>query len=182
MADDGAGPDRSAAADRLLDLVLFAPIGLMTAVRDDLSKFAAIGRREVDLARFIGKLAADQGQRAVSSRWASGCKPSAATAAPTARAAGGSPDQPPSTPKSASRSASGSASGSAPVKAGGTDGVVALAASDLPIADYDSLAASQVVARLAALTPEELDRIERYEASHRARRTVLGKITQLRSS
>lgn len=52
---------------------------------------------------------------------------------------------------------------------------------DLAIEGYDHLAAQQVVDRLEALTDEQLDAVERYESAHRRRRTVLGKIDQLRS-
>jgi hypothetical protein len=49
----------------------------------------------------------------------------------------------------------------------------------LPIPGYDALSASQVVERLVGLAPEELDAVHEYEASHRRRRTILGKIEQL---
>ncbi len=52
-------------------------------------------------------------------------------------------------------------------------------ADELPIEEYQSLAASQVVARLPALTAEELGEVRRFEAAHRGRRTVLGRIDQL---
>jgi hypothetical protein len=52
-------------------------------------------------------------------------------------------------------------------------------ATALPIDQYESLAASQVVARLPSLTAGELDVVRRFEAANRARRTVLGKIDQL---
>ena len=50
----------------------------------------------------------------------------------------------------------------------------------LVIPGYDQLAASQVVARLGGLSPAELDRVEAYELEHRQRRTILGKISQIR--
>jgi hypothetical protein len=53
------------------------------------------------------------------------------------------------------------------------------AAAQLPIDEYQSLAASQVVARLANLDPAELREVRRFEVAHRARRTVLGRIDQL---
>ncbi len=52
----------------------------------------------------------------------------------------------------------------------------------LAIPDYDSLSASQVVPRLAGLTTEELEAVRLYEASHRARRTILGRVAQLQQS
>jgi hypothetical protein len=50
----------------------------------------------------------------------------------------------------------------------------------MAIPSYDQLAASQVVARLAGLDAAELAQIEAYEQAHRARRTVLSRISQLR--
>lgn len=50
---------------------------------------------------------------------------------------------------------------------------------DLPIEEYESLAASHVVARLGGLSAADLRRVRRFEAAHRGRRTVLGKIDQL---
>ena len=49
----------------------------------------------------------------------------------------------------------------------------------LAIPGYDALSASQVVERLAGLSGAELDAVRRYEAGHRRRRTILGKIEQL---
>lgn len=55
-------------------------------------------------------------------------------------------------------------------------------ADDLPLEDYESLAASHVVRRLPDLNADELTSIERFERAHRQRRTVLGKIEQLRAT
>jgi hypothetical protein len=67
--------------------------------------------------------------------------------------------------------------------AGITNSTDALGAADaadaLPIAEYESLAASQVVARLESLTADELRAVQAFEVAHRGRRTVLGKIDQL---
>jgi hypothetical protein len=49
----------------------------------------------------------------------------------------------------------------------------------LPIDEYESLAASQVVARLPTLHRDELEAVRTFEADHRGRRTILGKIDQL---
>ena len=49
----------------------------------------------------------------------------------------------------------------------------------LPIEDYQSLAASQVVDRLPTLTPDELVAVRDFEDVHRGRRTILGRIDQL---
>ena len=52
-------------------------------------------------------------------------------------------------------------------------------ADDLPLEDYESLAASHVVARLARLSRGDLAKIREFEETHRGRRTILGKIEQL---
>ena len=51
---------------------------------------------------------------------------------------------------------------------------------DLVLPDYDHLPAAHVVAKLASLTPAERDAVEAYELANRHRRTILGKIDQLR--
>lgn len=51
----------------------------------------------------------------------------------------------------------------------------------LALPDYDQLPASHVVAKLAGLSVDERDAIEMYETNGRHRRTVLGKLAQLRS-
>jgi hypothetical protein len=53
------------------------------------------------------------------------------------------------------------------------------ASGHLPIDEYESLAASQVVARLPTLTEDELAEVRAFEAGHRGRRTILGRIDQL---
>ena len=59
------------------------------------------------------------------------------------------------------------------------DEATGIASGGLAIPGYDSLAASQVVLRLAGLLPEELAAVRRYELATRRRRTVLGRIAQL---
>jgi hypothetical protein len=56
---------------------------------------------------------------------------------------------------------------------------IASTSTHLPIDDYESLAASQVVDRLPTLTPAELETVRHFETAHRGRRTVLGRIEQL---
>jgi len=54
-----------------------------------------------------------------------------------------------------------------------------MSGSALPIAGYDTLAASQIIARLDGLTPTELAAVKSHELTNRGRRTVLGRIGQL---
>lgn len=50
---------------------------------------------------------------------------------------------------------------------------------ELPVQDYDSLAASQVVPRLATLATDELLAVQAYELAHRNRQTILNRVAQL---
>ncbi|RLE22893.1 MAG: hypothetical protein DRJ50_06975 [Actinobacteria bacterium] len=51
----------------------------------------------------------------------------------------------------------------------------------LALPDYDQLPAAHVIAKLPSLSQGERDAIENYEICGRHRRTVLGKLTQLRA-
>lgn len=66
----------------------------------------------------------------------------------------------------------------APEPATGTDLTVP-DVDELAIPDYDELSASQVVERLEGLDAGALEAVRRYEAAHRGRNTILGKIAQL---
>lgn len=52
-------------------------------------------------------------------------------------------------------------------------------AAALPITDYDSLSASQVVSRLQGLSTGDLEAIRAYEAATRSRKTILNRVQQL---
>jgi hypothetical protein len=67
----------------------------------------------------------------------------------------------------------GSSNGSPGSNGAGTE------SAELPIPGYDALSASQVVQRLVGLSADELAAVHAYEATHRQRRTILGKIEQL---
>ncbi len=49
----------------------------------------------------------------------------------------------------------------------------------LPIDNYDDLSALQILELLSALNKTELAKIKKYETAHRARQTILKKITAL---
>jgi hypothetical protein len=51
----------------------------------------------------------------------------------------------------------------------------------LPIENYDSMTAAQIIGLLDALTRSQRDRVAEHEKAHRNRRTVLGRVEQLRS-
>ena len=193
--DSAAGNDP---LRRILDLFVYAPIGLVAVATAELPQLIASGRSKVDnqltVAKFIGKMAVTQAKLEVGRRLDD---------AERARQAASEPSASPAAPTDSTDS-TGSAdpSATAGVAASGIDDLSTaslpeaiielvadsplLAVADgsdpavLPIDGYDSLAASQVVGRLGTLTDAELDAIKAYETAHRARRTILGKINQLR--
>jgi hypothetical protein len=176
------------------DLLVYVPVGLAVAARDLLPTLAERGRTEVasqvSLARMVGQLVVRQGQDELG-RAVGGARQQVGTLfGQFLRALGDDDeavDEPPAAPVPAPAPA---ARAAAPVRASAAVAVAPPAAegrgsADAPlvaalaIPDYDSLAASQVIPRLAALAPDELEAIRHYEASTRGRRTVLGRIAQL---
>ncbi len=133
----------------------------MTTLLDQVP--AAIGRvqREIVLARFLGKLAVDQGVREVRQRIES-------LVAPV------------ETVESPDREHDGHLNDVGNVADDVADHVID--SGTLALADYDHLPASDIVSMLAGLEADERDAIEAYELQGRHRRTILGKLAQLRNA
>jgi hypothetical protein len=150
--------------ERLLDLALYAPIGMYTALKEELPAFTKQGRQVVEnrvmLARFIGQMAVQQGRREVDKRLAARRPPASSAVVDTVA----------------------HEATSAPTDVAAT---VASAADEVPSADslaisgYESLPAVNVVQRLATLTADEIEQIRRFEVANRGRRTILAKIDVL---
>lgn len=155
--------------DVALDAFVYVPVGLAVTVRDALPGLADRGRRKVtgrlSAAHLIGRFAVEQGRaqlrRAVADAWA-GARGSDDGAAVE-------PAPAPAPPRRAPTE-------TVPPAAGGP------AVGDLAIPGYDSLSASQVLPRLDGLRPEELEDVRAYEAGHRGRKTILGRVAQLQRS
>ena len=120
-------------------------------------------RDQLVFARFIGRLAVEQGTVEIRRRLSTD-----APNAPADSSAEAVADRPFDAPEEA--------------RAQGVNVAGDLDADDLALPDYEQLPAAHIVGKLAGLTAAELDLIESYEISHRGRRTVLGKINQLRAS
>jgi len=137
---------------------------------DPLAGLVDHGQRKVALARFVGKVAVDRAIGQLRDRLAPqplGPVPVIETIA-MSTAEGPTPSTPPAAPPASDQADADH--GDAP----GRD--------ELVLPDYDHLPAAHVVSKLASLTPKERAAIERYELAHRHRRTILGKIDQLRES
>ncbi len=158
-------------AERLLDLLVYAPLGLLLEARELVPKLADKGRQrmggQVTVARMIGEMAVRQGTRRAEKvvqrlreERAGGPAPSATPAPANGHRPAAAPSATPATsPPPASR----------PTPDAGT----------LAIPGYDTLSASQVVPRLEGLLADELAAIRAYEEATRARKTVLTRIDQL---
>jgi hypothetical protein len=166
MADDERG-----LADEIADYLLYAPVGLVLSIGEELPKLVEKGRARVEqrvtVARAVGQFAVTIGRRKAEDMWRQRNSPAAAP-----ESAKHGPANPAPAPVPAAAAEGKSATGA---KAGAD----APAASTLAIPGYDSLAASQVVQRLEGLSADELDEVRRYEEATRGRRTILGRISQL---
>lgn len=167
--------------DKLEDL-LYAPIGLLQGRSSSVSELAGRGRMQVANARVLGEMATKMGKDRVlvqvtrAGELVESVLIRAGLAPPRVQ------DPPPTRPiEPAPTAAPASVPPSEPTA---VDAPVSDAppSESLAIVEYDSLAASQVVPRLAALGPDELEDVRRYEFAHRARKTILGRIAQLQGS
>ena len=202
--------------DAALDLLVYAPVGLLFTAAEEIPKLAAKGRArvggQVGMARVVGQFAVAQGRKELNKRLsaATGGKPEAEwqseprdwqgsafpTSEPRPDAAGGDPGpsaaaDPLAAPVPATPASDGAgadrpcASDAYPDQGDDTPAAASVRPSPpsrpaaLAIPGYDSLAASQVVPRLAGLSPDELAAVGAYETAHRARRTILTRIRQL---
>lgn len=166
-------------AEQFLDLLVYAPLGLLMEARDLVPKLAEKGRQrmggQVTVARMIGEMAVRQGQRRAEKviqrlREQQGGSASSATAATEAGSRPANGHRPPAGPADAT------ATSAAPAAS------TASSAASLAIPGYDTLSASQVLPRLEGLSAGELEAIRLYEEATRARKTVLSRIDQLRGS
>jgi len=147
--------------ERAIDLTFFAPIGLAVKMATCVPRLVADGRHRVEqriaAARAIGEVVVTYGGNRLLQRFADDTLPTPPTALRTSA--------------SEQRTIAGALL---------TDETYITDVAELPIDKYESLAASQVVARLESLDAGELSLVEQFERANRRRRTVLGKIEQLR--
>lgn len=173
----GPVTDRKRPIDQAIELTVYAPLGFVLEARRLLPTFVDRGKAQVQMTKMIGRFAVQQGQTEAEKRLA---KAKVQADAVLGELGLRTDDAPASTPPSAATKAPAAATTSAaPARPAAQSGA---GADDLAITDYDSLAASQVIPRLDALSDDELAAVARYESSHRARKTILGKINKLQGA
>ncbi len=182
--------DARARIERIVEVAIFAPVGVALTLRDMaptfVNMFVSRGRAEIDrrqhsveqrvqTVKSTGEVALAFGVPMVRDkvvRQIDQLRNKTPTTTPAD--AGPAPDPEPVVSRSDSEVVSASPvtpSAVAPPSNGST--------AALAIPGYDALAASQVVERLVGLDAAELTAVRDYEAAHRNRRTILGKIEQL---
>ena len=195
--------DAQKTAERAIDLLVYAPVGVALYLRDTVPTFvnlfvsrgrAELGQRrqqaqgQVAQAKAMGEFAVNFGGPKVREHVEKGIAMARKSAEAVLGGADGDelPDagddvppparHAPSEPTAApTRSAASEPAGESTTKS------AAPKAATLGIPDYDELSASQVVERLDGLQAGELDAVRAYEEAHRSRRTILYKIEQLTS-
>lgn len=167
--------------EKLLDLFVFAPVGLAQSAAEEVEKLAEKGRHRVEgqihTARLVGQFAVQTARgeakkflsAAISQLGGGGRGRSISTESSETRLA-----HEPSAPKSESESRPWTPDGASATSNG-------RAGAELSIPGYDSLSASQVVQRLDGLSRSELEDVKQHELSHRHRRTILNRVDQLLS-
>lgn len=171
MPDEERSP-----ADQLVDLFVYAPVGIALTVLESLPELVEKGRQRVvtqtALAKMVGEFGVKQASKEARRRLGDVAELLADLGVfPGARNAPAGP--PPAPPAPAPPS---STNGRADAPAGPRP-----ASATLAIPGYDSLSASQVVQRLAGLSADELEAVRAYEEATRGRRTILSKIGQLQA-
>jgi hypothetical protein len=156
--------DEKRPIDLALDLFVYVPVGLALSARDLVPELARKGRErvtgQVTSARIVGRFAVQQGQ---------------AQAGKAFQRARQDAEERLASEVAATPAAAPSPAPSAPTAHSGPG------ADTLAVPGYDSLSASQVLPRLEGLSADELEAVRAYEAAHRGRKTILGRIAQLQA-
>ncbi len=159
------------AIERLIDLACFGPFAVGARLVGQLPRVVDRTRHDLVVARILGKMAVDQGGRELRRRLRA--------------VSAGTGEDGSSTPPAGADVLATLAAPASPrptiVPDAREEPVEAPEASELALPDYDHLPAAHVVGKLAGLSDAERELIERYERAHRHRRTVLGKLDQLRA-
>jgi hypothetical protein len=144
--------------ERLAAAAFYVPIGLGAQLVGDLPATISKAKQQIALARFIGKMAVDQGVKQLREQLSPAPLP---------------PERSPEPPQVEEVVLVDTAEGAE---------LAQVEVDVLALPDYDQLPAAHIVGKLEGLTQLERDSIELFETAGRHRRTVLGKLDQLRKA
>lgn len=184
-----APEDQENPVEQLIELLVYAPIGLLYEYQNVLPQLVRRGKSQVQLARLLGQAAANQGS--ASDVGATVADAASVVSSLVARLVtdigaqvGLAPESPTPTPTQARPDAgSGSHERQSHNRAGEEDGAPdpEPAPLPLPIAGYDGLTAREIIPLLDDLDPAQQARIRTHESANRNRKTVLAKLDRLGS-
>jgi hypothetical protein len=173
------GPaDQRGPIEQLVDLAVFAPIGLLMSLDEVVPQLVEKAHQHVQVARFFGRMAVRTGTEEARRRFGQARPRRSPGDGGTARVV---PLHAVPAPGPDAAAPHGDAVVPSPPAAPAAPAEPPPPAAALGIPDYDVLSASQVVPRLPGLSADELDAVRRYEAAHRGRKTILAKIAQLQA-
>ena len=167
MSDDATTPtDPQNPVDKLLDAVVYGPVGALAGLSDDSEALAERGRQHVALqlntAKFLGQMVVTYGSKEVAKRASDLWDSTVGASRAVKSEASDHVPEPSSEPQEAAQTP-----------------LVVVTPIDHLIAGYDDLSASQVVRLLDGLLRDELHELCAYEAATRNRRTILNRAAQL---
>ena len=174
MADDERTP-----IDDLVDLFVYAPVGLLYEYDEILPQLVRRGKSQVQLARVLGSMAANQRGAAPMNVVVEAVASMLAKRITEIGASIGL--APPVSDESSSTEPAPSPADDHPSDGRDRDDDEPIDPGDapLPIASYDSLTAREIIGLLDELDDGQLARIRAHEEANRARKTVLGKLDRL---
>ncbi len=187
MADEAQKPP----IEQLVDLFVYAPIGLLYEYPDVMDKIVKRGRSQTQLAKVMAQMAARQGasgaQQGVDAAVTDLAAALARCITEVGQRVGLAPDDvAEAAPGEAAPAEAAPGEGAAPEPEAAAAATPAAAseaavpdADTLPIAGYAELKAREIVGLLSELDPDELETIRAFEAANRHRKTVLAKIDGL---
>lgn len=207
MADDADSKNEKSQADQLIDLLVYAPVGLIYEYGDVLPQLVKRGKSQVQLAKVMSQMAAKQGQKSVDGALLDaagtlakgitefgallGLAPDASTPPPPTPSdvidvdeAAAAPAKSEQASKTTDEPKTPKQKPASKKKSTTKKKPASKKASDkkpqrLPIARYDDLTAREIVPLLEDLSAGQRKRIHKHELDNRKRKTILAKLDRL---
>ena len=162
--------DRNDPVEALLDLLLYAPLGLVTQLDELLPGLIERGRSQAVMARTIGEFAMRAGTTKVQGRAEETQRMLEEAARSLLTVVAALTDR----GDTSSAPVQGADARTAPEEGSGRPA--------FPIDDYDSLKATEIIPMLEGLDPAQRAEVEERERSGRSRKTILNRLSQLAAS
>lgn len=194
--DDQSAPDAKSPVDQLIELLVYAPVGLAYDYGDVLPQLIKRGKSQVQLAKVMGQMAAQQGQSKAKqgTEGVDDVVNEVVLQAASVLAKGltelgqliGLAPEPQNDDSASDESASPQREAAPQSQSSSNNDDSSAADTDSaglpPIAGYDDLTARQIVPLLSELDGTQRNNVRAYETASRARKTILGRLDQLDKS